>query len=47
MCKMKMKMYLRKSDKTSLSRCGHICTDLGIPIGGEVKEKEELKNLIE
>ena len=26
--------------------CGHICTNLGIPIAGEVAEKEELKNLL-
>ena len=29
----------------SLSSCGHICTGWGIPIAGEVEEKEELKNL--
>ena len=32
--------------ETSLSSCGHICTDLGIPVAGEVEEKEELKNLL-
>ena len=29
-----------------MSRCGHTCTNLGIPIAGEVEEKEELKNLL-
>ena len=32
--------------ETSLSSCGHTCNDLGIPIAGEVEEKEELKNLL-
>ena len=32
--------------ENSLSSCGHICTNLGIPIAGEMKEKEELKNLL-
>ena len=31
---------------TSLSRCGHTCTHLGILIAGEFEEKEELKNLL-
>ena len=31
---------------TWLWSCGHTCTDLGIPIAGEVEEKEELKNLL-
>ena len=30
--------------ETSLSSCGHTCTNLGILIAGE--EKEELKNLL-
>ena len=32
--------------ETSLSSCGHVCTDLGILIDGEVEEKEEQKNLL-
>ena len=32
--------------KTSISRCGHRCTDLDIPIAGEVEENEKLKNLL-
>ena len=32
--------------ETSFSSCGHICTDFGIPIAGEVEEKGELKNLL-
>ena len=28
--------------ETSLSSCGQTCTDLGIPIAGEVQEKEDL-----
>ena len=32
--------------KTSLWSCGHICTDAGIPITGEVEGKEELKSLL-
>ena len=36
----------RSQEETSLSSCGHICTDLDIPIAGEVEEKEELKNLV-
>ena len=31
---------------TSLSRCGHTCTHLGILIAGELEEEEELKNLL-
>ena len=31
--------------ETSLSRCGHARTHLGILISGELEEKEELKNL--
>ena len=27
-------------------KCGHTCTDLGIPIAGKVEEKEELKNFL-
>ena len=27
-------------------RCGQTCTDLGIPIAGQVEEKEDLKNLL-
>ena len=29
--------------ETSLPSCDHTCTHLGIPIAGEVKEKEEWK----
>ena len=29
-----------------MSCCGHICTDLDIPIDGELEDKEELKNLL-
>ena len=32
--------------ETSLSRCGHTCTDLGISIAGGVEEKKELKNML-
>ena len=32
--------------ETSWSSCGYICTNLGIPIFGEVSEKAELKNLL-
>ena len=32
--------------ETSLGSCGRACTNLGIPIAGEVEEKEELKNLL-
>ena len=32
--------------ETSLSSSGHTCTDLGIPIAGEVEEKKEPKNLL-
>ena len=31
--------------ETSLGNRGHTCTDLGIPVAGEVEEKEELKSL--
>ena len=30
----------------SWSSCGYICTNLGIPIFGEVNEKAELKSLL-
>ena len=29
-----------------MSSCGYTCNNLGIPIAGEVEEKEELKNLL-
>ena len=32
--------------ETSLSSCGRTCTDLDIPIAGEVEEKEQLKSLL-
>ena len=32
--------------KMLLSSCGHICTNVGIPITAEVEEKEALKNLL-
>ena len=32
--------------ESSLSSCGHACTNLGIPIPGEEEEKEELENLL-
>ena len=32
--------------ETLLSSYGHKCVHLGIPIAGEMKEKEELKNLL-
>ena len=32
--------------ETSLSSCGHTCTDIGILIAGEVEETEKLKNLL-
>ena len=36
----------RNQVETLLSCCGHICTDLDIPIDGELEDKEELKNLL-
>ena len=30
----------------SLSSCGHICTNAGIPVAGEVEEKEEIEKLV-
>ena len=32
--------------ESPLWNCGHTCTDLGIPIAGQVEEKEKLKNLL-
>ena len=32
--------------ESSLSSCGHTCTDLGILIFGKVEEKKELKNVL-
>ena len=32
--------------ETSLSSCGHTCTDLDFPIAVQVEEKEQLKNLL-
>ena len=31
----------------SLSSCGHTCTNLDIPIAGEVEGKEELENVLQ
>ena len=36
----------RNQVETSLSSCGHTCTQLGILIAREVEEKEEVKNLL-
>ena len=36
----------RNRVETPLSSCGHICTNLGIPIAAEVEEKEQLKNML-
>ena len=38
---------LKTSVSAELQSCGHTCTDLGIPIAGEVDEKEELKNVVQ
>ena len=40
-------VQLWKSGGNFIVKCGHTCTDLGIPIAGEVERREELKNLLQ